>query len=293
MRTLVAVDITEDTEDLEEVLRPLLKRFTGPVDLLHVARPAVFAEAGPELRKLLDAAVVQQDLAWQARLRQVQAALVPEARRGEVRIERDPGAAEAIVRAAAGHDLLVVGTHGRTGPARAWAGSVAERVVRSSPIPVLVARGRSRGLGRMLLAVDLSPTAPEGEAAAVLAAGAAQGQALGMVVDVLYVRPPPVALTPESGLAWRHLEEAMEELERTAKRQIRDHLATWPESAAGVALVETGDIVRTVAAKADSYDVVMVATHGRHGMARMWLGSVAERVVRMCEAPVLVVPVIR
>ncbi|MCB9685187.1 MAG: universal stress protein [Alphaproteobacteria bacterium] len=291
MRTLLAVDITEDTEDLEDVLRPLLKRFDGPVDLLHVARPALFDEAGPELRKLLDAAVIQQDRAWQERLRQVQASLVPDGRRGEVRVERDPGAAEAIVRAADGHDLLVVGTHGRTGPARAWAGSVAERVVRSSPIPVLVARGRSRGLGRMLLAVDLSPSAPEGEADRVLAAGAAHGEAMGMVVDVLYVRPPPVVLTPESGLAWRHLEEAMEELERSSKRQIRQHLATWPESVAGVALVETGDIVRTVVAKADSYDVVMVATHGRRGVARMWLGSVAERVVRMCEAPVLVAPV--
>ncbi|MCA9491697.1 MAG: universal stress protein [Myxococcales bacterium] len=291
MRTLLAVDITEDTEDLQDVVRPLLQRFDGPVDLLHVARPAAFDDAGPELRKLLDAAVIQQDLAWQERLRQVQATLVPEGRRGEVSVERSPGAAEAIVRAAQGYDLLVVGTHGRTGPARAWAGSVAERVVRSSPIPVLVARGRSRGLGRMLLAVDLSPSAPEGEAEAVLCAGAARGEELGMVVDVVYVRPSPAVLTPESGLAWRHLEEAMEELERSSKRQIRERLATWPEGVAGIALVETGDIVRSVVEKADSYDVVMVATHGRRGMQRMWLGSVAERVVRLCDAPVLVVPV--
>ncbi|MEW5983358.1 MAG: universal stress protein [Acidobacteriota bacterium] len=49
-------------------------------------------------------------------------------------------AVEAIVAAAAGHDLIVMGTHGRRGPSRWWLGSVAERVVRHSPVPVLVVR---------------------------------------------------------------------------------------------------------------------------------------------------------
>jgi nucleotide-binding universal stress UspA family protein len=46
--------------------------------------------------------------------------------------------AEAIVAAAARADLVIRGTHGRRGPGRWWLGSVAERVVRSSPAPVLV-----------------------------------------------------------------------------------------------------------------------------------------------------------
>ena len=41
-----------------------------------------------------------------------------------------------------GHDLIVIGTHGRTGVARFLLGSVAERVVREAPCPVLVARPR-------------------------------------------------------------------------------------------------------------------------------------------------------
>jgi len=48
--------------------------------------------------------------------------------------------AEVILRAADGADLLVLGTHGRHGPARWWLGSVAERVVRGSRVPVLVTR---------------------------------------------------------------------------------------------------------------------------------------------------------
>jgi hypothetical protein len=49
--------------------------------------------------------------------------------------------ADAVLHAARGHDLIVMGTHGRRGPARWWAGSVAERVVHEADVPVLVVRG--------------------------------------------------------------------------------------------------------------------------------------------------------
>lgn len=58
------------------------------------------------------------------------------------RIAEDVGAAAGIVLAArqAEADLIVVGSHGRTGVARLMLGSVASKVVAESPIPVLVAR---------------------------------------------------------------------------------------------------------------------------------------------------------
>lgn len=62
----------------------------------------------------------------------------------ELRLLRseDGSAAESIVRTAVeeGADLVVVGSHGRTGIPRMMLGSVAARVVTSSPVPVLVAR---------------------------------------------------------------------------------------------------------------------------------------------------------
>lgn len=58
-------------------------------------------------------------------------------RRGE-----DVSAADNIIRTAAeeGADLIVVGSHGRTGLSRLMIGSVASKVVAASPVPVLVAR---------------------------------------------------------------------------------------------------------------------------------------------------------
>jgi nucleotide-binding universal stress UspA family protein len=47
---------------------------------------------------------------------------------------------EAVLSAARKFDLVVMGTHGRKGPGRWWMGSVAERVVRGVPAPVLVVR---------------------------------------------------------------------------------------------------------------------------------------------------------
>ena len=60
----------------------------------------------------------------------------------EVRLAEDVAAARGIVEMAGseGADLVVVGSHGRTGVARLMLGSVAAKVVAQSPVPVLVAR---------------------------------------------------------------------------------------------------------------------------------------------------------
>jgi nucleotide-binding universal stress UspA family protein len=47
---------------------------------------------------------------------------------------------ESILEHAKRHDLVVIGTHGRTGRAHSFAGSVAENVVRMAPCPVLTVR---------------------------------------------------------------------------------------------------------------------------------------------------------
>jgi nucleotide-binding universal stress UspA family protein len=60
----------------------------------------------------------------------------------QLRRDEDASAAENIVRTAVeeGADLIVVGSHGRTGISRLMLGSVAAKVVAGSPVPVLVAR---------------------------------------------------------------------------------------------------------------------------------------------------------
>lgn len=58
-------------------------------------------------------------------------------------IQGDPALEICEVARQAGHDLIVMGTHGRTGLTRLFLGSVAERVIREAPCPVLVVRPKS------------------------------------------------------------------------------------------------------------------------------------------------------
>jgi nucleotide-binding universal stress UspA family protein len=58
---------------------------------------------------------------------------------------RDGPIVESVLAAATafGADVIVIGTHGRRGLSHVLLGSVAERVVRQSPVPVLTVRGKS------------------------------------------------------------------------------------------------------------------------------------------------------
>ena len=73
-------------------------------------------------------------------------------------------------------------------------------------------------------------------------------------------------------------------LERRARRARSEGLLAR-------ALLRTGPAASTIAqtAREESADLVMVGTHGRAGLDRLILGSVAERVVRLAPCPVLVV----
>ncbi|MEO0606279.1 MAG: universal stress protein, partial [Myxococcota bacterium] len=76
-----------------------------------------------------------------------------------------------------------------------------------------------------------------------------------------------------------------------AEADALDRLATSvPAHMAGPHAVMRGPVVPTLLKAAESFDLVFVGTHGRRGLAKAFLGSVAERVVRSASVPVLVLP---
>lgn len=179
-------------------------------------------------------------------------------------------------------DLIVVGTHHRRGPLRL--GSVSSVVLHHSHASVLCAPPRALptaevpAIRRVLIATDLSP---------VSNAAIVQGYALltgrfGGQVHLLHVAEPLEA--PRS--------TSLEDPELVAK--LRALVPEWArrygiETATEV--VHRGDVaraIRTVAARVGA-DVVCLASHGRSGVGRLVLGSIAEEVVREETRPVLVV----
>jgi nucleotide-binding universal stress UspA family protein len=129
-RILVPTDFSPPSEAALDYGRKLATHFDAALHLLHV---------GENL--FLRAVVTDHRLLEELTMRRVQDRLTDaDRRRGAVAIvERSDEPANEILRYAksANIDLIVMGTHGRTGFARVVLGSVAEAVVRGAPCPVL------------------------------------------------------------------------------------------------------------------------------------------------------------
>ncbi len=138
-RILVPTDFTEHASHALQAAQSLATRFDAKVTLLHVYQ--VPAYALPE-GVIFATADVLSDLHSQLseRLKQTSAKYFPGI---EVETQlRSGGAAEEIIEEAktCGADLIVLATHGRSGLSHLLIGSVAERVVRLSPAPVMTLR---------------------------------------------------------------------------------------------------------------------------------------------------------
>ena len=136
-RILVAVDFGDASSHAVRVAGALAARFDARLTALH----AESLEVPPYFTHGQIEALEHQQVETRARaaryLEKHASHLTP------VPVEAlvtDGPAGAALLDAADRHDLLVIGTHGRRGPSRWWLGSVAERVVRGTPVPVVVVR---------------------------------------------------------------------------------------------------------------------------------------------------------
>lgn len=138
-RIVVATDFSECSRHAVDVAVELAQALRAEVEIVHVWQITPLVAVGLEyapaelVNAVEDAARAQLD----AEVKRVQQVL-PSCR-GALR----GGAAwdEILQAAAEDHaDLIVMGTHGRTGLSRALVGSVADRVLRASPLPVVTVR---------------------------------------------------------------------------------------------------------------------------------------------------------
>jgi len=141
---LVPIDFSESSRVAFEYAVDLARPFAASVDVIHVWEAPSFVPLGTEAGEWNQSLVELVKKNAETALDEFIAAAVK--RDLTVRASRaEPGSpALTIVEAAkTGHyDLIVMGTHGRTGLSRTLIGSVAERVVRHAPCPVLTVRTR-------------------------------------------------------------------------------------------------------------------------------------------------------
>jgi nucleotide-binding universal stress UspA family protein len=213
-------------------------------------------------------------------------------------IGHDATIADALAAEAAegNADLIVMTTHGRGGLARFWLGSVASALVAVSPVPLLLLRpdGSSRAMppGALFRRV-LVPLDGSRDAEAILE----HAVAIGHLAPAEYVLLRVLQPASSFGIT-RFSQPADLDSERT--RRLQADVQRYLEELARL-LRQGGCAVRTRvyiadqpamaildAARGEGADLIALTTHGRGGMARVLLGSVADKVVRGAETPVLI-----
>ena len=209
--------------------------------------------------------------------------------------------AEVIIQASEfqGANLIVMGTHGREGVPRLLLGSVAERVVRESQLPVMLVRvGKQEShktpqFKSILVAVD-------GSKPSQLAFHQAKELAhdLGAALEILHVIPdlPAQYLSGFEYGSFIDIDRYQKDIELEGKAimdSIHAQLKADPATPAKFVATQIkaqgerpSDVIVRVA-KEHQADLIVMGTHGYQGFDRLLLGSVTERVAHRAETPVL------
>jgi nucleotide-binding universal stress UspA family protein len=186
-------------------------------------------------------------------------------------------------------DLVVMGTHGRTGFNRLLLGSVTEKVLRQAPCPVLTVPPHAPPTGvairHVLCAMDFSPAAL---------------QALGFALGV--ARRAGASVTLLNAIEWLPEEEPAEPTtfdvvayREHLKQTARDRLAALVEKSRGetmpTLLVVTGRAHREILRLAGErgVDLIVMGATGRGGPVLTPFGTTTQQVVRSAGCPVLTV----
>jgi nucleotide-binding universal stress UspA family protein len=186
-------------------------------------------------------------------------------------------------------DMVFISSHGRSGFSRAWLGSVADEMIRTTTLPLVVTRsGDGRGTGNarirnILVPLDGSELAESGLASAKDLARATQARIT--LAHIVSVSPLwPRMLLPTEHEVRPGLIGGAEYLNGVAARLQDDGFDVATRVATGgtpaLAIVELAEQLNA--------DVIAMATHGYGGVRRTFLGSVADKVVRTSPIPVLV-----
>lgn len=294
-RILVPIDFSENATLANEQARLIAERFGAELHVVHVTQhPTVtqfFQSGAPESEERKHNVYASE---WMGLPIEKPPSQKPGDEKQGVshqsirKLREAPAVAEGILTYVTENniDLVIMGTHGRTGLRRWVMGSTAEEVVRRASCPVLTIRNGEVRLPakeprRILVPVDFSePTRSLiGHAREMAAVNEAE-------VDLLYVIEEPSALRLFKVDGFRAL------LPEVARRA-RDRLKSVAEETTGPDVplrynILTGEPGREIVqfAEAQSASGIMMGTHGRSGLRRLAVGSVAERVMRTAPCPV-------
>lgn len=261
-RILATSDGSPESEAVFPAIMPLVRAYGSEVVLLHVFEDPEASHTPPDRVTAACAALRGAGLNATLEL-------------------RDGEPAEEILRTATMKraDLIALATHGRGGLPRVLIGSVAEEVLRGSTGPVLVTRPGTvvHEFKKIVVALDGSVRSER-----ILEDVERLARKLNASVDLLAVVMPIMTLGVEVSPVVIPAEDPMPYLRGVAARLASHGVEAHPVTAQGAA---HDVILRHVTESKAS--LLCMTTHGRTGLSRLLLGSVAEGVLRKAPCPVL------
>jgi nucleotide-binding universal stress UspA family protein len=286
-QVLYATDLSPASRPAWERAQQLGRLFDAEVLALHVVSPVTVPLTNP-----LPGSVVEELVrVAEHQARQGLQRLLSGARGSGVkaRIRLDPGPAAPRILEVAREtkaDLVVMGTHSRTGLGRVLLGSVADRVVRQAPCPVVTVppqTGAPPGparLARICYATDFSPSARAAWPWAVALAEAAHA-----ALDLIHVTALPVPDAGSPPEAIGHMAQLIHDAGYAeAERFLRE--GALPRERVDI-VIGRGLVDDQIlqCAQSRNADLIVMGTHGWSGLVRWMLGSVAHHVVQALPRP--------
>ena len=189
-------------------------------------------------------------------------------------------------------DLIVMATHARKILKHAFIGSIAEKVLRTSPCPVLTTKlGNEINFDKfdvknILVPVDFSEHSEKGFKLSVKLARLFNAR-----IHILYVLQP-ISFYPYYYGEYFSSEGVIIKMEEEVKDRLESLIREKGEGYKDITYkIQIGEPFQDILEKGKSIkaDLIVMGTHGRTGFSHLLMGSVAERVVRLAECPVLTV----
>jgi nucleotide-binding universal stress UspA family protein len=271
---LVATDLTERSELAIRRALQLQQQMDATLVLIHVIEPGLMGDLAA--RRRLDA---------EAFLDQRIANLAAEMRSSCSRKVAVGDAFNAIDCEAQvqGAGLIVLGEPGKYRYADLFMGTTAERVVRTSPIPVLMVKTATEGpYRRVLVTFDLSDGARRALATSLAIAPTAE-------VRIVHAWRPPIATLAQQHVLPDAVRKENEEIRASIERVARGAAAELPEQhrVLNVDMVEDNPYA-VLRSESGWPDLLAMGTHARNRLATDMIGSLARHMLAEAPCDVLV-----
>ncbi len=297
-KILVPLDGSPLAEGILPYVKILANGLGSQVILLHAAEASPLDHRDPEMEPYTSATVARIRPLAESYLETITEELCRDGVQVEMKVTQGKAAEEIVGYAESNDtDLIAMSTHGRSGLARWVMGSTAERVLRSVECPLLLVRpadeetgGATSGrLSRVVVPLDGSPAAETAlpfvqELAPALELEVTLVQVIGVQTTVQFGPMTPDAWPVPNDVLKRMDVVASGYLAGIAKQLEHKGLSVQWEVLRGSPAHRVVDFAR------EAPDCLLaMTTHGRSGLRRWVMGSVADHLVRNTGEPVLLV----